>query len=93
MARTGVETIRDLMEKPKVRLAPVNFDEICLRLGLQGVNQAKHMYGGNCPMCGGKKCFFVWLDHDPIRAVCYECGIDLSIKRNRERRWTKVDKG
>jgi len=78
------ETIGELarLVHTKPVLAPVNFDEICLRLGLQAVAQSRHMFGGDCPICGGKRSFYVWLDSKPIRVVCYECKINLSIHRN-----------
>ena len=55
---------------------------ICREIGLTFVSQSHGMYGGNCPICNAKKCFFVWLLKRPIRIVCYECKFDVSLSVN-----------
>jgi len=82
------ETLGELarMAGPRTTLAPADFDAICVSLGLRSVPQSRHMFGGDCPICRGHLCFFVWLDSRPIRVVCYECGLDLSVHRNKARR-------
>ena len=81
------ETLGELarMAGPRTILAPVDFDGICLSLGLKPLPNARHMFGGDCPICHGHMCFFVWLDSMPARVVCYECGLDLSVHRNKVR--------
>lgn len=71
------------------RLSSVDFAELCLRLGLKRIFETRGMYGGDCPICGGDRCFFVWLEKEPVRVVCYKCGLDISVRRNAMSHWVK----
>lgn len=54
-------------------------EALCLRFGLSKLEMSNSIFGGSCPLCGAKRAFFVWLDKNPIIAICYECKIKMKI--------------
>jgi hypothetical protein len=63
----------------EVKQAPLDLMSI-IHLELQRVRGSNSLYGGNCPICRGSKCFFIWLDKRRLFR-CYECGIEGRLKK------------
>jgi hypothetical protein len=66
----------------------VEWELLCVRLGLTKMAMSKAMYGGDCPLCGAEKAFFVWLHNHPIlKATCLKCKVKIKINDGGRESW------
>lgn len=90
--KIAAESLAELNAQPA---KPKSFERdwagLCTRLGLRKLEMSRAMFGGNCPVCGAERAFYVWLDdRTKIRASCYTCGIKIRIKDDGPKRnWTQ----
>lgn len=85
MNQITIATSLDIIEKE------TGFDEVFLKvripgpdgvrlvnLSLKKIAMSNHIFGSDCPICGGKRSFFLWDDRHYVR--CFDCHFGKSIE-------------